>query len=160
MLFCQWLVCLANHVLRWRAVCCNATFWFENNQFDIHLGYDMNKDAVLKRSGETLLRKRNGWLQEDRYIFFSVENLAKMTTKTSRYRCFIHRRSQEGQRGHGPPQIFRKYSHFVLWEAFFQTKCCYSPKIKRFGPPNFWAGYATGFITQLGIAFPPQTWSN
>ena len=26
-----------------------------------------------------------------------------------------------GQRGHDP-QMFRKYSHFVLWEAFFQTK--------------------------------------
>jgi len=21
-----------------------------------------------------------------------------------------------------PPKIFRKYSHFVLWEAFFQTE--------------------------------------
>jgi len=30
-----------------------------------------------------------------------------------------HRRSQEGQRSHASPQIFRKYSHFVLWEAFF-----------------------------------------
>ena len=26
-----------------------------------------------------------------------------------------------GQRGHAP-QIFRKYSNFVLWEPFFQTK--------------------------------------
>ena len=27
-----------------------------------------------------------------------------------------------GAKGPWPPQIFRKYSHFVFWEAFFQTK--------------------------------------
>jgi len=26
------------------------------------------------------------------------------------------------QRGHAPKKIFLKYSHFVFWEAFFQTK--------------------------------------
>jgi len=30
--------------------------------------------------------------------------------------------------------MFRTYSHFVLWEAYFQTKWCYSPKIKHVGP--------------------------
>jgi len=39
------------------------------------------------------------------------------------------------QRGHDP-QIFRKYSHFAVSVAFFQTKRCYSPKIKHFGPPK------------------------
>jgi len=43
-----------------------------------------------------------------------------------------------------PPQRFRKYSHFVLWEAFFQTKLFNSPKIKHFAPLNFWDVYATG----------------
>jgi len=28
--------------------------------------------------------------------------------------AWLHGRNQGGQRGHGPPQIFRKYSHFVL----------------------------------------------
>ena len=54
-----------------------------------------------------------------------------------------HRRSQGVAKGAISPQIFRKYSHFVLWEAFFLAKYCYSAKIKHFGPPNFWAGYAT-----------------
>jgi len=27
-----------------------------------------------------------------------------------------------GQRAMPPKKIFRRYSHFVLWEAFFQTK--------------------------------------
>jgi len=27
-----------------------------------------------------------------------------------------------GSKGAMPPQIFRKDGHFVLWEAFFQTK--------------------------------------
>jgi len=50
-----------------------------------------------------------------------------------------------------PPQVFRKYSHFVLSEAFFQTKQCYSPKIKHFAPPqNFWAGYATACVLTNG----------
>jgi len=42
-----------------------------------------------------------------------------------------------GGKGAMPPQIFRKYSHFVLWEAFFQTKYCYSPKIKHLAPQKF-----------------------
>ena len=32
-----------------------------------------------------------------------------------------------------PPKMFSKSRHFVLWEAFFQTKKYYSPKIKHFG---------------------------
>jgi len=27
-----------------------------------------------------------------------------------------------GAKGSWLPQIFRKYSHFMLWQAFFQTK--------------------------------------
>jgi len=30
-----------------------------------------------------------------------------------------HRRSQGGPKGPWPPQMFKKYSHFVLGEAFF-----------------------------------------
>jgi len=41
-------------------------------------------------------------------------------------------------------QIFRIYSQFVVWEAVSQTKRCHLPNFKHFGPPNFWAGYATG----------------
>jgi len=48
-----------------------------------------------------------------------------------------HRRSQRGPKGPCPPQMFRKYSHFVLWEAFFQTKWCYLPKFNHFVPPIF-----------------------
>jgi len=50
--------------------------------------------------------------------------------------CVEHRRSQ-GVKGAMPPQILGKYSHFLLWEAFFQTKQCYSPKIKHFGLPKY-----------------------
>ena len=49
-----------------------------------------------------------------------------------------HRHSQGG-RGAMAPQIFRKYSHFVLWETVFQTKQCYSPEITCFAPPNLLA---------------------
>ena len=41
------------------------------------------------------------------------------------------------------PKIFSICSHFVLWEAQFQTKYCCSPKIKHLPPKSFWAGYAT-----------------
>jgi len=30
--------------------------------------------------------------------------------------------AREGPKEPCPPQIFRKYSHFAFWEAFFQTK--------------------------------------
>jgi len=33
-----------------------------------------------------------------------------------------HRHSQGGAKGPCPPKMFGKYSHFVLWKAFFQTK--------------------------------------
>ena len=36
--------------------------------------------------------------------------------------CLAHRRIQGGLSGHGLLQIFRKCSHFVPWEAFYQTK--------------------------------------
>jgi len=50
-----------------------------------------------------------------------------------------------------PPKNLGKHSHFVFWEVFFQTKWCYSPKIKCFAPlifwptQNFWAGYGTAW---------------
>ena len=62
------------------------------------------------------------------------------------------------------PPKFLERSHFVLREAFFQTKQCYSPKIKHFALPNFWAGYATGSLekdTDRMCPSPPrQTWSS
>jgi len=55
------------------------------------------------------------------------------------------------QKCHCLPKIFEKYSHFVLWDAFFQTKQCYSANMKKIPPlnffappPNFCGGYATG----------------
>jgi len=47
------------------------------------------------------------------------------------------------------PKIFRKYSHFVFWEAFFkqnsvirlESNILASPEI--LAPPHFWTGYAT-----------------
>jgi len=36
-----------------------------------------------------------------------------------------------------PSKMFRKYSHFVLCVAFFQTKYCYSPKFKYLALPKF-----------------------
>jgi len=60
-----------------------------------------------------------------------------------------HRRRQGGiQGGHAPP-IFRTYSHFVLREAFFQTRWCYSPKIKNFVPPKFFPPYIFGLAAPL-----------
>ena len=53
-----------------------------------------------------------------------------------------HRRSHGGGKGAMPPKHFRTYSHFVLWEAFFQTNQCYSPKIKYFSPAQI-LGLAT-----------------
>ena len=47
-----------------------------------------------------------------------------------------HRRSQGGPGCHAPRDIFSIYCHFVLWKAASQTKYCYSPKIKHFGPPK------------------------
>jgi len=43
----------------------------------------------------------------------------------------------KGAQGPWPPQIFSIYSHFVLREAVYQTKECYSPKIKHFAHPSF-----------------------
>jgi len=62
-----------------------------------------------------------------------------------------------GTKGAMAPQIFGKYSDFVLWEAFFQIKC-YSPKIKHFAPPNFWAGYTTGRMAHCYSAI--VVWKN
>jgi len=39
-------------------------------------------------------------------------------------------------RGHAPP-IFRKSSHFSLWEAVSQKIYCFSPKTKHFRPSDF-----------------------
>jgi len=39
----------------------------------------------------------------------------------------VHRRSQGGDRGPCPPQIFSISSHFALWEAECQTNYCCSP---------------------------------
>jgi len=48
------------------------------------------------------------------------------------------------------PQILRKYSHFVVWEAFFQTKYYYLPKIKHFAPPTILcSSQITGLATPL-----------
>jgi len=57
------------------------------------------------------------------------------------------------------PQIFRKYSHFAFSVAFFQTKWCYSPKIKHFAlppkffgsPQNFWL--ATPLVNATNALF-------
>jgi len=60
--------------------------------------------------------------------------------------------------------IFGTYSHFVLWEAVSQTKYCYLPKIKHFGPSQIlvwprhwlravvgpWKGPFTQFYMKLG----------
>jgi len=45
-------------------------------------------------------------------------NLFRQNSKFKSGRA-AHKRGQEGQKGPWRPKIFRKYSHFVLWEAFF-----------------------------------------
>jgi len=60
-----------------------------------------------------------------------------------------HRRSQGGPKGPCPLQIFRQYSHFVSWDACFQTKYCYSSKIKHFSPHKFFAPQIFGLATPL-----------
>jgi len=47
-----------------------------------------------------------------------------------------HRRSQGGPGCHAPAKFLAYTVNFVLWKAAFQTKYCYSPKIKHFGPPK------------------------
>jgi len=58
-----------------------------------------------------------------------------------------------GVNGAMPPQIFGKYSDFVLREAFSQQDSVIRliPNIlapPKFLPKNFWAGYVTGRTTQ------------
>ena len=65
----------------------------------------------------------------------------KVKLKTGVVCIFVARGGQKAM----PPQMFRKYSHFALWVAFFQTKWCYSPKIKHFAPPKVF-GLATPLI--------------
>ena len=58
---------------------------------------------------------------------------------------FKHKRTQ-GSLGSHTPQISIISCHFVLWEVVSQTKHCFSPKVKRFAPPqNF--GLATPLIS-------------
>jgi len=91
----------------------------------------------------TLLKRSTGRRAET--VKFTV-NTSKLNFQSS-----WHRRSQGvEQRGRFPPNFWKKKTFFVLWEAFFQTKECYSPKIKYFVIPqifwpltNFWPGYAT-----------------
>jgi len=52
------------------------------------------------------------------FLSFLVEMNLSMTANVKHT---AHRRSQWDQRDHGPPNVW-KYSHFVLREAFFQTK--------------------------------------
>lgn len=59
--------------------------------------------------------------------------LAFRNASESYWRQCNHRRSQGRQWGHGPLKSFRTYSNVVLWDAFFQTKWCFSAKIKHFG---------------------------
>jgi len=46
------------------------------------------------------------------------------------------------QRGRAP-KIFRKYSIFVLWEAFSKQNSVIRLKSNILPLPNFWAGFAT-----------------
>ena len=48
-----------------------------------------------------------------------------------------------GGKGPCPPKISSISCYFVLWEAVSQTKYCCLLKVKRFGPPKFWAVYVT-----------------
>ena len=58
-----------------------------------------------------------------------------------------HRHSQGDLGGNGHSKIFIKYSHFVPWEAVFQTLLfTYNQTFWQqifLAPPNFWAGYAS-----------------
>jgi len=74
----------------------------------------------------------------------SSASMTKLRVQVSRIGTLQHRPSQGGSKG-PCTQIVRKYSHFVLWEAFFQAKLYYySPKIKHFDPPIF--GLATPLL--------------
>jgi len=62
------------------------------------------------------------------------------------------------------PKLLER-SHFVLRDAFFQTKQCYSPKIKHFATPPIF-GLATPLVAWKKILIymwpssPRQTWSS
>ena len=45
-----------------------------------------------------------------------------------------------------PPNIFRKFSHFVLWEAFSKQNSVIRLKSNILVPPNFWADYVTVYV--------------
>jgi len=76
---------------------------------------------------------------------------AKQILRPHQTGAHSHMRSQGEAKGAMPPQMCRKYSHFDLWVAFFQTKWCYSPKIKLFAPQkNFWASYVTAQARNQG----------
>jgi len=47
------------------------------------------------------------------------------------------------------PQIFRKYSHFVLREGFSKQNVAIRLKSNILAPQNFWAGYATVSVSLL-----------
>jgi len=98
-------------------------------------------------------------------LFFLV--FVKLTSSPETSFCHLSQPLQTnigvargGPKGPCPPQIFRNYSHFVLREAFFQTKYCYSPTITHFGPRQIF-GLATPLqtnITETECRYSP--WSN
>jgi len=62
---------------------------------------------------------------------------------------FSHSMKQRLLGGHAPQKIFRKSSHFSLWEAVSPKIYCCSPKIKHFGPSKFF-----GPPKKFGLATP------
>jgi len=63
---------------------------------------------------------------------------------------YHHRRSQEGPKGHVPHK-FLKNVVILCFQKRFSKKKRYSPKIKRFGPPKFFASPNFGLATPLHI---------
>jgi len=72
-----------------------------------------------------------------------------METLLQVHSCFFPHSMKQRLLGGRAPPIFRKSSHFSLWEAVSPKIYCWSPKIKHLALPNFlvpqklWTGYAT-----------------
>ena len=90
------------------------------------LNWLTSRTQTATKSGTNKIRENvysNKWMNES--ITESEINEWKRL-RARRSRCTNEYRSirstgvaRGGQRGHGPPKMFRKYSHSVVWKAFF-----------------------------------------
>ena len=97
--------------------------------------------SVLTTAGGTTPDASDPHLEIARMASFLFEYCVAMKSSVNSLSVFhrveaVNRPRTQGrsQRGHAPQNFQHTISsHFVLWEAVSQTKCCCSPKVKNFG---------------------------